>query len=138
MRASLKAALIAGCALLLCTGARAEQPLDEQDADGPTIGIGLICNTPEQAEQFVTLQNQGRDPAQAIAAVNKQANNPRACGVAAVAFIRDKTVTTRTVQNRLVQVVRINVVAGFNGDQWHSMPAMIQYAVIESEGGDSI
>jgi hypothetical protein len=51
-----------------------------------------------------------------------------------VAFIRDHTVETRTMRNRLVQIVRINVLAGFDGKGWQRVTGMVQYAVIEGEG----
>jgi hypothetical protein len=41
------------------------------------------------------------------------------------------------LQNQLVQIVRINVVAGFNGSAWQSVSGMVQYAVLEG-GGESI
>ena len=33
-----------------------------------------------------------------------------------------------------MQIVEINVVAGFNGDGWQSVPAMTQYAIVEGQG----
>ena len=64
-----------------------------------------------------------------------EAKDPRACGVAAVAFTRDKTMLTRPMGDRLVQIVRINIIAGFNGTGWQRASAMtIQYAVVEAEG----
>jgi hypothetical protein len=66
--------------------------------------------------------------------VNANARNERACGVAAVAYIRDQTVDTRKLQNSLVQIVRISVVAGYNGVGWQRVSDMIQYAVLEGEG----
>jgi hypothetical protein len=54
--------------------------------------------------------------------------------VAAIAFVRDKTLDTKTVKNKLVQVVRINVIAGFNGSDWQRVSNMVQFAVVEGEG----
>ena len=34
----------------------------------------------------------------------------------------------------LVQIVRINVVAGYNGSGWQRVANMVQYAVIEAKG----
>ena len=51
----------------------------------------------------------------AVIAVNDEAKDPRACGVAAVAFMSDKMVDMKNVQGRLVQIVRISVVAAFDG-----------------------
>ena len=101
----------------------------------PGVGVGIICNTPEQAERFVRLRGKGADVPVALNTVNTEARDTKACGVAAVAFLRDRTIATRPMGNRLVQIVRINVVAGFNGTGWQRASAMsVQYAVIEAEG----
>jgi hypothetical protein len=42
-----------------------------------------------------------------------------------------------TLEDKLVQIVRINVVAGFNGSGWQRVSDMVQYAVLEG-GGESI
>jgi len=112
------------------------QSVSAPSSDGaPGVGVGVICNTSEQAERFIALRSQGRAADEALGAVNGEAKNPRACGVAAVAFTRDKTVLTRPMGDRLVQIVRINIIAGFNGTGWQRASAMtIQYAVVEAEG----
>ena len=93
------------------------------------VGVGVICNTSEEARQFVDLRSHGAAPDQAVQAVNANAMDERACGVAAIAYVHDR--------NQLVQIVRINVVAGFNGSAWQRVSGMVQYAVLEG-GGESI
>lgn len=125
----------AAAALFLAGGsALAEEPIDLTEGIGPAVGVGLICNTSEQAEHYVGLLAGGKAPGPAMNAVNAQAHNPRACAVAAIAFIPDATVGTKTVQGRLVQIVRINVVAGYNGAGWQRTAGMVQYAVMEQAG----
>ena len=46
----------------------------------------------------------------------------------------EKTLDAKAVENKLMQIVRINVVAGFDGSGWKDVPAMTQYAVMEGEG----
>ncbi|MGA9081496.1 MAG: hypothetical protein WB390_03485 [Pseudolabrys sp.] len=124
----------AAAAVLVCGAAPADES-SRQPANGDAaIGVGIICNTPEQAEQFVSLRSKGAAPDKAMNAVNANARTARACGVAAIAYIRDQTVDTRKLQNRLVQIVRISVVAGYNGIGWQRVSDMIQYAVLEGEG----
>jgi hypothetical protein len=101
------------------------------------IGVGMICDTADEAEHFIRLRAGGAAPQQAMAVVNKEAQDTRACGITAIAYILDRTLHTQTLSNRLVQVVRINVVAGYTGSGWQRMPGMTQYAVIEG-GGQSI
>jgi len=112
--------------------ARAEQgPMAN---DGAAVGIGMICNTSEQAERFVALRAEGSDPQKAMTAVNDEAKDPHACGMAAIAFRRDATLNSKPIADKLVQVVRINVVAGFNGSGWQPVSGLVQYAVMEGEG----
>ncbi len=126
----------AGAVLLICGVAQAEGtgngglPTDGQT----TVGVGLICDTSEQAVRFVTLRDQGSEPEQAMQTVNSEAQKPRACGVAAVAFIPDQTVEMKVMHGKLVRIMRINVVAGFNGSNWQPVTGMVQYAVIEAAG----
>ena len=87
--------------------------------------------------EFVKLRGRGARPEQAMHAVNANAREKRACGVAAIAYIRDHTMGTVKLQDELVQIVRINVVAGFNGSSWERVSDMVQYAVLEG-GGESI
>ncbi|HXZ45261.1 MAG TPA: hypothetical protein VEH02_00845 [Pseudolabrys sp.] len=44
---------------------------------------------------------------------------------------------TMALDNKLVQIVRINVFAGFNGSVWQRVSGMVQYAVLEG-GGESV
>ncbi len=127
----------AAAAILVCGAARAEgqaQPPQNGDA---AVGIGIICNTPEEAKQVVDLRSRGVGPEQAINAVNARAEDERACGVAAIAYMRGEIVDTMTLENNLVQIVRVNIVAGFNGSAWQRVSDTVQYAVLEG-GGESV
>ncbi len=128
---------VAVVAAMFVCAARADGPT-QSPADGDAaVGVGIICNTSEQAAQFVKLRGRGTRPEQAMHAVNANARGKRACGVAAIVYIRDHTMGTVKLQNELVQIVRINVVAGFNGSSWERVSDMVQYAVLEG-GGESI
>jgi hypothetical protein len=109
-------------------------PSDRMDEDGVAIGVGIICNTPEQMQRLIGMRNDGAEMDAAVIAVNHEAKDPRACGVAAVAFMSDKMVELKNVQGKLVQIVRISVVAAFDGQQWSRVPLMTQYALIEPDG----
>jgi len=116
-----------------CGPSQAQEPANGDAA----VGVGLICNTSQQAEQFIALRSKGAAPEKAMNAVNATAHDGHACGVAAIAYVRDQTVGTRKLKNMLVQIVRINVVAGFNGAGWQRVADMVQYAVLEG-GGESV
>jgi len=122
-------------ALVLLGGAAWAGDITVQPASTqPTVAVGLICNTDMQAERFVTLRAGGSEIKKAMQSVNAEAKDPRACGVAAIAFTRDKTISNHTVNGKLLQVVRINIIAGFNGAGWQHVEGMVQYAVIEAKG----
>ncbi|HXD43732.1 MAG TPA: hypothetical protein VN655_01255 [Pseudolabrys sp.] len=126
--------MLTAAAAVACLFGAAQAGEFRIDSKTTSVGVGMICNTPQQAEQFVELRAKGTAAKEAIATVNKDANDPRACGLAAIAFVPEKTVDAKAVENRLMQIVRINVVAGFNGDGWQTVPAMTQYAVVEGQG----
>jgi hypothetical protein len=124
----------AAAAALVCSLAQADEHTQPPANGDAAVGIGIICNTSQQAQQFVKLRSSGARPEQAMLAVNAGARDARACGVAAVAYVRDGTVDTMKLRDRLVQIVRINVVAGFNGSGWQRVSDLVQYAVLEGEG----
>lgn len=125
---------VAAAALALGGSAIAGELSNAPAPKGASIGIGVICNTAEQAEHFVKLRAGGADPKIAIHAVNDSAKDSHACGLAAIAFTRDAMINSQAVQNKLMQVVRINVLAGYNGTGWQQTAGMVQYAVMEGEG----
>ena len=133
MRATWAAAATAAIILTGITPGtvRAEQPMDVEDI---TVGIGIICNTSAQMQRLIGLRNTGQQAERAVKVVNNEAKDPRACGIAAVAYVTGKMVDMKNVQGRLVQIVRIDVVAAFNGQNWARIPSMTQYALIEPKG----
>ena len=124
----------ATAAILACGAAQADGPAQSPANGDPAIGVGVICNTPGEAKQFINLRSHGAATEQAVQAVNAKARDERACGVAAIAYIRDQTIDTMKLESTLVQIVRINVVAGFNGSVWQRVSGMVQYAVLEGDG----
>jgi hypothetical protein len=120
--------------LAACGAARANDLLIDMTPDRPTVGVGIMCNTSEQAVHYVGLLAGGQGSVAAMAVVNAEARNPRACGVATVAFLRDATLETKKLHGKLVQIVRINVVAGYSGGAWQNTSGMVQYAVMEPAG----
>lgn len=130
--AAAAAAVFALCALT--AGHAGANPADKADENNVAIGVGIICNTPEQMQRLVGLRIDGAEVDQAVGVVNGEARDPRACGVAAVAFVSDSMVDMKNVQGKLVQIMRISVVAAYDGRQWAPIPEMTQYALMEPEG----
>jgi hypothetical protein len=134
LEATMRLSWAAAAAVLTLWNAAPASAADPMQEDNVTIGVGIICNTPEQMQRLVGLRMKGAEVERAVLAVNTEAKDPRACGVAAVAFMSAKMVDMKNVQGKLVQIRRISVVAAFNGQQWSRIPVMTQYALIEAEG----
>jgi len=126
---------IAAVAVILLGGAAwaddAAHPAQNKDA---AVGIGMICNTQEQAARYIALRAKGTEEKAAMQKVNAEAKNPKACGLAAIAYIPDSTVGSKTVGAKLLNIVRIYIVAGYNGARWQQVSGMVQYAVMEAKG----
>ena len=104
------------------------------EQDGVTIGVGIICNTSEQMTRLIGLREQGKELPGAVTVVNDEAKDPRACGIAAVAYSSQQMMEMKNMRGKLVQIMRIHVLAAFDGKRWARVPAMTQYALIEAEG----
>jgi hypothetical protein len=63
-------------AVLVCGGAHAAEGASPT-AGNAAVGVGIICNTAEQAEQFVSLPSNGAGSDQAMHAVNANAQDDR-------------------------------------------------------------
>jgi len=109
--------MAAAAAMLFCGEVLAAEGPAPENGEA-AVGVSVLCNTPQQAEQFVSLRGKGAAPEKAMQVVNAAARDGHACGIAAVAYIRDQSVGTVKLRDRLVQIVRINVVAGFTGSGW--------------------
>src|SRR5580658_10005904 len=69
---------------------------------------GVICNTRQQIERFIAINDS--DPVAAIAAVNAEHGDPSACAVASLAFLRSREAVTVRKADAAFQIVRILVV----------------------------
>jgi len=121
-----------GVAMLVGAGGAASA--QSRGDDGAKVGVGMICDSQAQAARFLELRATGKSADQAMAAVNQESKNPKACGLAAIAFTQDGTVDSKSVDNQLVQVVRIRILAGYTGATWQPMKDFVQYAILEAEG----
>jgi hypothetical protein len=101
-----------------------------QPPDKVMIGSGVICDTSEQAQRFVTLRNGGSETAQALQAINKESGNPTACGSAIVAFKPVEPMQDDAAPGKPADVVKIAIVAYSDGRNWSMIPETVQYAVV--------
>jgi hypothetical protein len=71
------------------------------------FGTGPICDTRKQTERLVALLESGAEAA--VKVVNSEENDPTACVVAAVAFVRGADVATVRGKAGTYQIVKVLV-----------------------------
>ena len=71
-------------------------------------GTALLCDTQRQVERYVALFTGEEQPA--INAVNTEEQNPNACGLATVAFMRGPDLGTARNKESAFQIVHVLVV----------------------------
>jgi len=74
-------------------------------------GSGLVCDTKEQAERFVSLMDNEDDVEKTLLAVNREAGEDNACVVATIGFIPGEKVAEVTKDGAIVHVIEIKVFA---------------------------
>jgi hypothetical protein len=85
--------------LLLCSPARAQEY---------EYGTAILCDSQKQVERYVSLFK-GEEQS-TIDAVNTEEQNPNACGLATVAFMRGPELAMARNKESAFQIVRILVV----------------------------
>src|SRR6516225_2610629 len=92
--------------LLLCVPALAQDRtrIEQRDVE---VGEVLVCDTQEQVERYVALYRGDKDAA--VRAVNREENNPSACGLATAAFVRGPQMATARAENMAFEIIRILV-----------------------------
>jgi hypothetical protein len=80
-------------------------------AQNVEVGTGIVCDTQKQMERFVALFHD--DAEAAVKAVNAEENDPNACVVGTIAFVRGPDIATARTQNATFQIVRVLVVGIF-------------------------
>jgi hypothetical protein len=85
--------------VLLCFSARAQEV---------EVATGIVCDTQKQMERFVALFDGDREAA--VKAVNAEDDNPNACVVGTIAYVRGPQITTLRTKSATFQIVRVLVV----------------------------
>jgi hypothetical protein len=101
--------LLCGLVLLgaLSAPAKAESPI--APTDQVLFGPGLICDTKDQAERFVSLL--GDNVEAALGIVNEEAGTPNACMMATMGFVRGGIVSEVLRHATVIDVVEVTVMA---------------------------
>ena len=109
--------------VLSCLPAKAEE-----------IGRGVLCDTAEQVQHFVTLRNDGLAPQAALHVVNDEAKKTTACSYTMVIFTSDMPIADLTIKGRRIHILQITVMAFGDGRTWKWMPGMVQYTAVVEKG----
>ena len=104
------------------------------DRDKLHIGSGVICDTHEEVQRFVNLMA-SKDAGGAVQTVNREKENPLACGMATVAFRAGKEHGEVRNGKGAYKILEIEVVAGTANGSWHMIvPKRTQFTAIPLPG----
>jgi hypothetical protein len=119
--------------LLLLAGApaAAEEPAAPQGTREAEIGTGLVCDTQEQVERFVSLYD--GDITGTVKKVNDAEGNPTACGVATMAYLRGRTLGTARHKDTAFHIIPILVLGVVTESGVESVTPSAFFSAIEIE-----
>lgn len=103
----LRGALLAFGWLAVAAGATPSVAATPDNNDGVLFGPGLICDTKDQAERFVSLLGDGVESA--LGTVNREAGTPDACLVTTMGFKRGDTVSEVLRNGSIFGVIEVTV-----------------------------
>lgn len=93
-------------------------------------GRGLICDTPQEVERFISLFKKGDDGNTVVQQVNVEVGKPNACGFALIAFYQGDEVAKVRGAAGPASIVKITIVGVNLGHGWQLVPHFEQYAAI--------
>ena len=95
------------------------------------IGTGLVCDTQEQVEQFVSLYD--GDASATAKRVNDAEGDPTACAVTAMAFVRGRPLAKARHKDTTFQIVPILVLGVVTNSGVESVTPSEFFSAIEIE-----
>ena len=114
--------------LLFCfpVGANALEP----NKNSIEVGVGLVCNSEQQVQRYLSLHAQDRAPETTLKLVNTESQDPNACSIAAVAFIRGKGGATVPAPGGQMKITEIRILAAQTPFGWQRVTGLVQYTAI--------
>jgi hypothetical protein len=123
-------ALFALLAVPVCGPAQAsDSQASDYQASDYEVGASLVCDTQRQVERFVALFN--GDAQAAIGGVNAEAEDPTACAIMNVAYMRGTQLGTARHGDNAFEVIRILVVGVETGNGMHPVRPAAYFSLIE-------
>jgi hypothetical protein len=93
------------------------------------VGLGLVCNTAKQVEEFVAFSD--ADPRTAIGNTNDEEHDPTACAVVNIAFIRGHHTATVRTRRETFQIADILVIGIVVDDAIQYVTPAIQFSLFK-------
>jgi hypothetical protein len=103
-------------------------------ADELQLGTGLVCDTQQQAERFVSVYE--GDAETAISTVNAEQHDPTACVIATIAYVPGEPLTTTMKNYKTYQIVPVTVLGIVTEDGLQSITPSQFFSAVEVEGQD--
>ena len=91
--------------------------------------VAPVCDTQKQVERLAGLF--AYNTKSAVHAVNVEAQNPRACGIANVAFLRGARIGTVRTQEATFEIVEVLVVGTVLGDSIMAAKPAIYFSLLK-------
>lgn len=115
--------------LLLCRPAGAQWP-------DVNIGSGLVCDTPQQVEQFAAVYD--GDPDAALAAVNAEADDPDACTIGTFAFVIGPQVAVVKRVNGTFRVIQVLILGVFTDEGFEAAMPRTFFTLADVDEGAGV
>jgi hypothetical protein len=119
----------------ISTAALAQQNTALEDGNKIQVGTGVICDTQDEAQEFVRIMSE-HDAGAALQEINGKASSPMACGMATVAFRTGKCLGEIRTSKGSFDIYQIEVVAGAVDGSWHVVPNRTQFTAMAVKGLD--
>ena len=117
--------------LLLCFPVGASAIAQTKPAEPSVeVGVGLICNSEQLVQRYLSLHVNDQPPENAIQAVNTEASDPNACSMAAIAFTRGKEGAAVPAPGGRMKITEIKILAAQTPFGWHPVTGLVQYTAI--------
>jgi hypothetical protein len=119
----------------ISTAALAQQNTALEDGNKIQVGTGVICDTQDEAQEFVRIMSE-HDAGAALQEINGKASSPMACGMATVAFRTGKSLGEIRTSKGSFDIYQIEVVAGAVDGSWRVVPNRTQFTAMAVKGLD--
>jgi len=130
MNSRIELVLVVVTALLHVAPAQAAYA-DPAKAPDVETSVAPVCETQKQVERLASLIDY--ETSSAVNAVNVEAQNPRACGIANVAFVRGERIGMVHSYDATFEIVEVLVVGLASGDSVITAKPAIYFSLLKIE-----